>query len=113
MKAWWVSVDYEWGDFVHAETASKAKSIMWGEFGGWEIEEWTWMRAKRAYGLDDKPLTDENIRAYLESTLADDDEVSVNEGWFPWFSCCRCEICRGKEIYIMPPHDAHTRRTNG
>ena len=94
MKAYWVSVGYEWGDYVHAETVSKAKSKLWQEFGGFEIEEWTWLRAKRVPSLDNIPLSSENIHAHLERLMKEDGLLGFDEACFPWTTCCKCNICR-------------------
>lgn len=82
MKAWFVWVDDECGDYVHGETPGKAKSKMCRTcFTGTDFTD---LRPMRIPELDDKPLTTETI-----SAIRDEDN--------PWDEpiICRCELCKG------------------
>jgi len=81
MKAWWVSVGDEWGDFVHAETRSKAKSMFWNKWS-WEADEWIYLRALREPKLDNKPLTAKNIQTAIGG-----------DGLYESYTC-NCELCK-------------------
>ena len=82
MKAWFVWVGDEWGDYVHGETASKAKSMFWKSWSS-EADEWTNLCPVRMPELDGIPITAANI-----STVSEDNEL--------WYSICDCEICKEK-----------------
>ena len=77
MKAWFVWVGDEWGDYVHGETASKAKSMFWKSWSS-EAEEWINLRPRRIPYLDDVPITPESI----DETL--------------WDIICDCPICENE-----------------
>ena len=80
MIAWFVwGADDEWGDYVHGDTRSQAKSMMWREWG-LEIGEWIRMRALRCPALDGMPLTSENI-------------IAVNGLYESWYPICKCSLC--------------------
>ena len=79
MKAWFVMVGDDWGEYVHGETASKAKSMFWKSWS-YEAEEWIYLRAYRVPELDDIPITTKNINNIRED----------NELWHP---ICDCPIC--------------------
>ena len=86
MKAWFVWVGtpyYDWGDYVHGETASKAKSMFWKEWS-YEADEWTRLRPIRCPEFDDKPITGKAIYEFT-----DDDSV--------WYPICKCGICKGEK----------------
>ena len=73
MKAWFVFGGDDWGDYVHGDNVSAAKSMFWDEWG-MEVDEWIRMRPVRCKRLDDIPITAENIGE-------------------PWFPICSCKIC--------------------
>ncbi len=77
MKAWFVWADDDWGDYVHGETASKAKSMFWSTWNG--ETEWIHLRPFRVPELDNKLFTPESVG------IPDDNEL--------WYSICDCEIC--------------------
>lgn len=90
MKAWFVYAnnDYEWGDFVHGETVSQAKSMFWRS---WGIEtEWIDLRVRRIPSLDDTPLTSETICKYLD----DIDFMYEGEQITRWHPICNCKTCK-------------------
>ena len=78
MKAWFVWVGDEWGDYVHGETAAKAKAIFWEKWA-WEADERIYLRAVRCPELDNIPITRESIS-----------EINDDKMWYP---ICDCEIC--------------------
>ena len=80
MKAWFVWVGDEWGDYVHGETAAKAKAIFWEKWA-WEADEWIYLRAVRCPEFDDIPITQEVITSH------NGEETT----W--WYPICDCEIC--------------------
>ena len=81
MKGWFVWGDPgEWGDYVHGETASQAKSMLWREFP-LEIDEWINMRALRRPELDNIPITKNSLDAI----------DNKNEHWY---TVCKCQLCR-------------------
>ena len=82
MKAWfvWSNPYYEWGDYVHGETVSKAKSMFWKAWS-YETEEWINMRCQRIPELDNIPLTSDNI------------ETIIGDEFDRWKSCCECFLC--------------------
>ena len=85
MKAWfvWAGEPYfTWGDYVHAETASKAKAEFMKHWYG--ETEWIYLRPHRCPELDDKPITAENIKI-------------INPENNTWFPICKCELCRKEE----------------
>lgn len=85
MKAWFVWVDDEWGDYVHGETANKAKSMFWNQWG-LEADEWIQLRPIRYPRLDNVPITSESI---LEGY--DEDQREEYGGWKP---ICECRLCK-------------------
>lgn len=87
-KAWFVWVGDEWGDYVHAETATKAKSMFWQEWAS-EAEEWIWLGPIRCQWLDGIPITPQNIALGL--TREEIDEFGV----MLWAPICTCQICKG------------------
>jgi len=93
MKGYWVSVDYEWGDYVHGNTVTEAKKMFWSSWS-METDEWTRMRVKRVPFFDDKPLTSELIYEYLENLKPVGDLLDMDEALFPWHVSCTCEICK-------------------
>ena len=59
MKAWFVWADDDWGDYVHGNNATEAKSMFWRE---WSSEtEWIYLRPIRYPQLDDVSITEESI----------------------------------------------------
>lgn len=91
MKAWFVWYGDDWGDYVHAETATKAKSRFYEEWSPeFDAEGWIYLRPFRYPRLDDVPITNESI-------LEGYDEHEREEYKF-WVPICDCEICQGKEI---------------
>jgi len=87
MKAYfiWSDNDYQWGDFAHGETASKAKAMFWKKWS-YEVEEYIYLRAKRVPELDNKPFTADNIIA-----ATDLEDWNLNP-------TCSCEICLDRVI---------------
>ena len=83
MKAWYITCDDEWGDLVHGETASKAKSMFWKSWS-WEADQWIYMRAKREFRFDNIPINQETVTKVFGETAE-------------WYSCCKCEICKQKQ----------------
>jgi len=91
MKAWFVWYGDDWGDYVHGETRSKAKSMFMKTWSPeCDSEGWIFLRALRYPRLDDIPITNESI-------LDGYDEAERNE-YSHWLPICDCEICKGKEI---------------
>jgi len=86
MKAWfvWDNNDYNWGDYVHGETAGKAKSMFWSAWHT-EADEWICMRVSRCPELDDIPITSDSIKERTNAIFNEDDY---------WYPICDCEICR-------------------
>lgn len=61
MKCWYVHCkDDHFGDFVFAETRSKA---IYASEAYWDTMDWVAIRAVRTPKLDDKKLTKENVEA--------------------------------------------------
>ena len=87
MKAWFVWIGDEWGDFVHGETAGKAKSMFWHEWSSM-AEEWIYLRPIRRPDLDDVPLTEENILKHLKG------QTYEGEPYTNWTPICTCEVCK-------------------
>ncbi len=83
MKAYFVWVGDEWGDYVHGETASKAKAMFWRT---WETEaiDWTYLRPIRVPRLDNIPMTVRNIKVEADNAAYE------AAGWVP---TCKCKIC--------------------
>ena len=90
MKAYFVWIMDEWGDFVHGETAGKAKSMFWQEWAQ-EADEWINMRPIRVSALDDVPLTRQNIKEYQLSR----GHSYMGEEYTEWWPICDCPICKG------------------
>ena len=82
MKAWFVWYGDEWGEYVHGETASKAKSMFMRE---WSCEcDWIDLRPIRCSALDNIPITSDSIRdLHSPDTVADEHLYPI----------CKCEIC--------------------
>ena len=80
----WSSPEHEWGDYIHGTNHSEAKSRMWFNWDGGEIESWTDMRANRIPALDGIPITQESIRKTRNDNVT-------------WYPICTCEICKGGE----------------
>lgn len=93
MKAWFVWVGDEWGDFVHGESAGKAKSMFWKEWAQ-EADEWINLRPIRVPELDNVPLTSDVILKHLKDNGIKWEDVEDYGNWWP---ICDCEVCQGKE----------------
>lgn len=98
MNAWFVSVtDWgypdNWGDYVHGETASKAKAMFWREWSQ-EAGEWTNLRARRVPEFDDRPFTEEEILALYDDLDFYDPSFDSWEKPEEWHPICDCEICK-------------------
>ena len=83
MKAFWTyfkGCRYEWGDYVHANTAREARQIFYAHF--WDEGEYIDTRAYRVPELDGKALTAKNIKP-------------INDLWDgDWGSLlCSCDLC--------------------
>ena len=91
MKAWFVWIGEEWGDWVHGSTVTDAKKMFWKWWSS-EAEEWTQLNPIRCSKLDDIPITRENIS--LDLTPEEIKEWGINYRDL----ICDCEICQGKEI---------------
>ena len=90
MKAWFVWIGDEWGDWVHGETATEAKKMFWKWWAS-EAEEWTCLSPIRCPRLDDIPITRKNIS--LELTPGEIEEWEINYRDL----ICDCEICKQAE----------------
>lgn len=91
MKAWFVWIMDEWGDYVHGETPGKAKSMFWKEWGD-EADEWINLRPIRIPDLDNIPLTRENIAKYQGKRLLGDQDDYGN-----WWPICDCSVCKPED----------------
>ena len=87
MKAWFVWIGDEWGDWVHGATATEAKKMFWRWWAS-EAEEWTYLNPIRCPRLDNIPITRENIA--LDLTPAEIEEYEINYRDL----ICTCEICK-------------------
>ena len=76
MKAWFVWVGDEWGDYVHGETASKAKAMFMTVWHG--ESEWVELRPLRFKELDDIPINKETL---------------TKLGVLGFYPICDCELC--------------------
>jgi hypothetical protein len=88
-KAWFVWVGtpgMDWGDYVHGETASKAKAQFWKQWS-WEAEEWIRLRPIRVPMFDGIPLTRKTLSEYYSTP--------GNECYI-FDPCCDCELCKQK-----------------
>ena len=90
MKAWFVWVDDEWGDWVHGKTATEAKKMFWKWWAS-EAEEWTYLNPIRCPKFDGIPLTRENIT--LEFSPGEIDEYEIKNRDL----ICDCELCKAAE----------------
>ena len=81
MKAWFVWIDDEWGDYVHGNTAGQAKSMFLRAWNT-DVDDFCSLRPMRVPDLDDKPLTAETISAIREE----------NDPWNEHI-ICRCKLC--------------------
>ena len=95
MKAWFVWVGEEWGDWVHGETATEAKKMFWKWWAS-EAEEWIRLDPIRCHWLDDIPITRENISLNLSQGEIDECEIKYRD------LICTCEICQGNDNH---PYD--------
>ena len=78
MKAWFVWADDDWGDYVHGNNATEAKSMFWKE---WSSEtEWINLRPVRCPKLDNIPITEDKI-------------CKLHPEYAEWNPICRCKIC--------------------
>ena len=94
MKCYFVWVGdpgYDWGDFVHGVSASKAKAMFW-KIWSYEAEDYTWLRPIRVPELDNIPITEENIIKYLR----DEEVLYEGESIDEWIPECKCSLCCGK-----------------
>jgi hypothetical protein len=94
MKGYWVQSSDEWGEYVHADTASHAKAAMWQHWGS-DAGEWIDLRAQRLKWFDDKPITSETVREYIEQMKIPEEEYQ--EFWNTetiWYPICKCELCK-------------------
>jgi len=88
MKGYFIWVGDEWGDYVHGETASKAKSMMWSEWS-FMIESWIDMRPIRIPAFDNKPITEKTIIEYCALNQYEFEGEPIDE----WTPICECKIC--------------------
>lgn len=87
MKGYFVWVGDEWGEYVHGETANKAKSMMWKS---WGIEiEWVDMRPIRIPELDNIPITNSSIQNYIKKNIPQEEQEL-----YTWHPICGCEVCK-------------------
>jgi len=97
LKCYYVH-DGEYGVLVHAESPSKAKSLVYGTSLTFEDYEYTELRCRRMPKLDSLPLNLENSKMVL--SWSDDDDCS-NDDYCPFDTdedywrefMCRCPIC--------------------
>jgi hypothetical protein len=87
LKAWFVWCGEEWGDWVHGETATKAKSMFWDFWGG-VVEEWIDMQPIRYSRLDGIPINRKNISAGLTEYEIEEWGINYRD------LICKCEICK-------------------
>ncbi len=82
MKAWFVHVGDDWGDYVHGLTVSDAKTMFMNAWSQeFDYEGWITLRPRRFPRLDNIPIT------------AD----SIGETWLP---ICSCPICSTPKEFI-------------
>ncbi len=75
MKAFFIWVDDEWGDYVHGLTVSSAKTMFMNTWSSeFDLEGWISLRPRRYPRLDNIPITADSIGE-------------------PWFPICSCPIC--------------------
>ena len=92
MKAWFVWVDDEWGDYVHGNTRSEAKAMMW-RYWSLEVDEWVYMRALHTPRLDDIPITSKTILDGYDA-----EQQKEYDGY--WHPICKCELCLFAPVYL-------------
>ena len=98
LKAYWVQIkDADWGMWIHAETAGKAKKNYLDMDPGVEPGDFTYLRAIRpergADLLDCAPFTDDTL------TLAG--YRYENEDFIdPFLDFCPCSMCRSERNKI-------------
>ena len=90
MKAWFVWIGEEWGDWVHGETATEAKTMFWNWWGT-EAEEWIRMQPIRYPRFDGVPITRESIAEGLTKQQIYEWGIKHRD------LICRCDICKGIE----------------
>ena len=90
MKAWFVWIGDEWGDWVHGSTATEAKTMFWN-FWGDIAEEWIYLQPIRCPRLDGIPITRENIAIGFSPYEIDEYGIKHRD------LICKCEICKGNE----------------
>lgn len=92
MKAWFVFIEDEWGELVHADTRGKAKFEVMCEFN---VDEFISLQAHRVKRLDDKPFTFQNL-IDTEWKYVDEDGQPLQE--IDFYNSCTCEICKGAKV---------------
>lgn len=93
LKAFWVQQrDDNWGIFVHAETAGKAKQVYLNSYPGLDAPEFIDIRAIRQPRLDYLPFCDEIMKA-LGYELAFEEAYDCEEWDNEHLKACPCETC--------------------
>ena len=86
MKAYFVWIGEEWGDWVHGKTANEAKKMFWKHWSD-IAENWTEMRPIRNPKLDNIPITRENLFALFTPEEIEEWDIKIRD------FICTCEIC--------------------
>ena len=86
MKAYFVWIGEEWGDWVHGETVTEAKKMFWKHWSD-IVENWTEMRPIRNPKLDNIPITRENLFALFTPEEIEEWDIKIRD------LICTCEIC--------------------
>jgi rubrerythrin len=100
IKAYWVQeVDAEWGMFLHAESANKAKYAFVQEYSGTEKPLWIELRAKRCNELlDIVPFTDFSLRL-AGYPVPEGNSDHILDGHMDF---CHCPICKAEKEKFEP-----------
>ena len=91
MKGYYVWVGdpgYDWGDFTHGETASKAKARFWKSWS-YEAEDYLYLRPIRVPFFDNKPITEESVLEYLKGEI----DKETGDPFTEWLPSCKCPLC--------------------
>ena len=86
MKGYFVWVG-DWGDYVHGNNATEAKTRFWNTWGN-EAEEWINLQPIRLPRFDNKPITRELIKEGLTPFEIIEYQADTQK------IICNCEICK-------------------